>query len=102
MTGSWLRCSPPQKPPARTPLPRFTIPAIASSAPTNALKPWKSCYYTALVAETLWLPPKEEVFKKLKLDSNPDKAADELKARAALRGLTENRLRSTRNAHFSK
>ncbi len=59
-------------------------------------------HYTALVAEALGLPPRDEVFKKLKLESDPDKAADELKARAAARGLKENRLRATLNADFSK
>ena len=59
-------------------------------------------HYTALVAEALDLPPREEAFKKLKLESNPAKAADELAARAASRGLKENRLRATLNAHFSK
>ncbi len=57
---------------------------------------------TALVAEALDLPPREEAFKKLKLESNPAKAADELAARADARGLKENRLRATLNAHFSK
>lgn len=59
-------------------------------------------HYTALVAEALGLPPQEESFKKLKLESAPDKAAEELKDRAAARGLKESRLRATLNAHFSK
>lgn len=59
-------------------------------------------HYTALVAEALGLPPKEEAFKKLKLQSDPDEAADALKARATARGLKENRLRATLNAHFGK
>ena len=59
-------------------------------------------HYTALVAEALGLPTREESFKKLKLDADPDKAAQELKEQAAARGLKENRLRATLNAHFSK
>jgi len=59
-------------------------------------------HYTALVAEALDLPSKEEMFKKLKLDADPDKAARALKARATARGMKESRLRATLNAHFSK
>lgn len=59
-------------------------------------------HYTALLAEALDLPPREEAFKRLKLESDPDKAADALKTRAATRGLEENRLRATLNAHFGK
>ena len=59
-------------------------------------------HYTALVAEALGLPRREEAFKKLKLQSDPGRAADALKARATARGLKENRLRATLNAHFGK
>jgi len=62
----------------------------------------KVLHYTTLVAEALDLPPKEEVFKKLKLESDPNKAARELKDRAATRGIKENRLQATLEAHFSK
>ncbi|MPY71125.1 MAG: hypothetical protein GEU92_13675 [Alphaproteobacteria bacterium] len=59
-------------------------------------------HYTALVAEALGLPPAEEAFKTLKLESRPDRAADRLKDRAAARGLSEARLRATLDAHFRK
>ncbi|MDC0032927.1 heterodisulfide reductase-related iron-sulfur binding cluster [Alphaproteobacteria bacterium] len=59
-------------------------------------------HYTALVAEALDLPSREETFKKLKLDADPDKAARALKARATARGMKESRLRATLNAHFRK
>jgi len=59
-------------------------------------------HYTALVAEALGLPPREEAFKRLKLESDPGKAAEDLKDRAAARGLGEARLRATLDAHFSK
>ena len=59
-------------------------------------------HYTSLVAEALDLPPKEEAFKKLKLESDPNEAAQDLKERAATRGMKENRLRATLEAHFSK
>ena len=59
-------------------------------------------HYTALVAEALGLPHKEEAFKKLKLAADPNKAAQELKERAATRGIKENRLQATLEAHFSK
>lgn len=58
-------------------------------------------HYTALVAEALGLPPKEEAFKKLKLEANPEQAAERLKEKAASRGLSEKRLRATLGAHFS-
>ena len=59
-------------------------------------------HYTALVAQALGLPPREEAFKKLKLESRPEKAAARLKDRATARGLSENRLRATLDAHFRK
>lgn len=59
-------------------------------------------HYTALVAEALGLPPREEAFKKLKLESNPSEAAARLKDRASTRGLKETSLRATLVAHFSK
>jgi Fe-S oxidoreductase len=59
-------------------------------------------HYTALVAQALGLPPREDAFKKFKLEANPDKAAGELREKATSRGLSENRLRSTLDAHFSK
>jgi Fe-S oxidoreductase len=59
-------------------------------------------HYTALVAEALGLPPAEEAFKTLKLESRPDRAAARLKDRAAARGLSETRLRATLDAHFRK
>jgi Fe-S oxidoreductase len=59
-------------------------------------------HYTALVAQALGLPPVEEAFKTLKLESQPKKAAARLKDRATARGLSESRLRATLDAHFSK
>jgi Fe-S oxidoreductase len=59
-------------------------------------------HYTALVAQALGLPPREEAFKALKLESRPEKAAARLQGRATARGLSENRLRATLDAHFSK
>lgn len=59
-------------------------------------------HYTALVAEAMGLPSRDEAFKQLKLESDPQKAANGLKARAAGRGITEARLRATLDAHFSK
>ena len=59
------------------------------------------CHYTSLVAEALGLPPKEEAFKRLKLEANPTEAMKQLKDRAATRGLNEKRLSATLNTHFS-
>lgn len=59
-------------------------------------------HYTALVAEALGLPPREEAFKKLKLQSDLDSATNALLDRAAKRGLKENRLRATLTSHFGK
>ena len=59
-------------------------------------------HYTALVAEALGLPPVEDAFKALKLESRPDRAAVRLKDRAAARGVSEARLRATLDAHFRK
>lgn len=58
-------------------------------------------HYTTLVAQALGLPPREETFKALKLESRPEEAAARLKERAAARGLSEKRLRATLEAHFS-
>jgi len=59
-------------------------------------------HYTALVAEALGLPPMEEAYKALKIESRPADAAARLKDRAAARGLSEKRLRATLDAHFGK
>lgn len=59
-------------------------------------------HYTALVAEAMGLPVREEAFKKLKLRADPGKAANDLRDQAARRGLSEKRLRATLDAHFSK
>lgn len=59
-------------------------------------------HYTALVAQALGMPRREEAFKQLKHQSDPDRAADALKDRAAARGVTEKRLRATLSAHFGK
>ena len=59
-------------------------------------------HYTALVADALGLAPRPEAFKRLKLESDPARAAERLKDRAAARGLKETHLRATLNAHFGK
>jgi Fe-S oxidoreductase len=59
-------------------------------------------HYTALVAQALGLPPMNDAFKPLKLESRPEVAADRLKERAAARGLSKNQLRGALDAHFSK
>jgi hypothetical protein len=59
-------------------------------------------HYTALVAEALGLPDREEKFKPLKIASDPVTAFDSLNSRARTRGLDDQRLRKTLGAHFSK
>lgn len=59
-------------------------------------------HYTALVAQALGLPPREEAFKTLKLESRPENAAARLKDRATARGISEEQLRAVLHAHFSE
>ena len=59
-------------------------------------------HYTALVAEAMGLPIMDEAFKKFKHQADPGKAAAELRRQAEKRGISENRLRATLDAHFSK
>ena len=57
--------------------------------------------YRQYLSGLLGLPPKEEAFKRLKLEANPTEAMKQLKDRAATRGLNEKRLSATLNTHFS-
>ena len=58
-------------------------------------------HYTDLVAEALGLPRRDEAFKRLQKQSNPDAAYDELSPVAQRRGLSDAKLKKTLGVHFS-
>ncbi len=59
-------------------------------------------HYTSPIADALGLPGREEMFKPLKIAGDPAAAFDSLSSRARARGLGDERLRATLDAHFSK
>lgn len=70
--------------------------------PKEAVHGIEVVHYTSLVSEALGLPARTESFKPLKIAADPEAAFASLRERAAARGMSENRLRATLAAHFTK